>query len=84
MNYMKKAMIRDVLKVFAVGGAAAGLSAAAIGLAGAAGWLFFTIPAAGGYMAVTLFALATLSLAVSLAIVYICGCWIARRGKFSK
>jgi hypothetical protein len=81
---MKKAILQDALKVLTVGGAAAGLSATAIGLACMAVWIFCTIPATSGYTAVTLFALATLSVVAALAIVYFSGCWIVRKGKFSK
>lgn len=81
---MKKAILRDALKVLAVGGAAAGLSATAIGLAGMAVWIFCTIPATSGYAAVALFLLATLTTAAALAVVYFSGCWIVRKGKFSK
>lgn len=81
---MKKAIIRNIMKVFAVGGAAAGLSAAAIGLAYLSVWIYCTIPATSGYVAVVLFALATLTAAVALAVVYFCGCWITHKGKFSK
>ncbi len=81
---MKKAILQDALKVLAVGGAAAGLSAAAIGLAGMAVWIFCTIPAVCGYAAVALFLLATLTTAAALAAVYVCGCWIVRKGKFSR
>ena len=81
---MKKTIIRDILKVLAVGGAAAGLSAAAIALFYMAGWVYCTIPIVCGYGAVALFALATLTAATALAIVYFCGCWIVRKGKFSK
>lgn len=81
---MKKAILHDALKVLAVGGAAAGLSAAAIGLAGMAVLIFYTIPTVCGYAAVALFFLATLTIAAALAGVYMCGCWIARKGKFSK
>lgn len=81
---MKKPIIRDILKVFAVGGAAAGLSAAAIGLACIAVWIYCTIPAVCGYAAVALFLLATLTTAVALAGVYVCGCWVIHKGKFLK
>lgn len=81
---MKKPIIRDIMKVFAVGGAAAGLSAVAIGLACMAVWIYCTIPAVCGYAAVALFLLATLTAATTLAVVYSCGCWIIRKGKFSK
>lgn len=80
---MKKAIIRNIMQGLAVGGAAAGLSAAAIGLAVMAIWVFCTIPATCGYVAVALFWLATLSLAAALAIVYMSGCWITHKGKFS-
>lgn len=81
---MKKHIMRDILKVFAVGGTAAGMGAAAIGLASMAVWIYCTIPVVCGYAAVALFLLATLTLAVALAVVYICGCWMVRKGKFSK
>lgn len=81
---MKKAIIRNIMNVFAVGGAAAGLGAAAIGLACIAVWIYCTIPVVNGYAAVALFALATLTAAAAFAVVYMCGCWITRKGKFSK
>ncbi len=81
---MKKIIVRDVLRVFAVGGAAAGLGAAAIGLAVLAVAMYCNIPAVGGYLAVGGFWLATLAAAAALAVVYICGCWIIRKGKFSR
>ncbi len=81
---MKKAIWENVFKVLAVGGAAAILSATAIGLACMAVWIFFTIPAVSGYAAVALFLLATLSAAAAMAVVYMTGCWITRAGKFSK
>lgn len=81
---MKKNILRNIFKVLAVGGAAAGLSAAAIGLAYMAGWIYCTIPAVCGYAAVALFLLATLTAATALAFVYGCGCWIVHKGKFSK
>lgn len=81
---MKNAIFHDALKVLAVGGAAAGLGAAAIGLGCMAAWIFCTIPVVCGYAAVALFALALLTVAAALACVYVCGCWIVRKGKFSK
>lgn len=81
---MKKETIRNALKVLAVGGVAAGMSAAAIGLSHMAGWIYRTIPAVCGYAAVILFLLATMTAAVALAVVYVCGCWIVRKGRFSK
>ena len=81
---MKKSIIRDVMKVFAVGGAAAVMSACALFLFSMAAWIYCTIPTTSGYVAVVLFALATLTLAVALAGVYMCGSWMIRKGKFSK
>ena len=81
---MKNAILHDALKVLAVGGAAAGLSAAAIGLAAMAVWIYCTIPAVCGYAAVALFLLATLSAGAAIAVVYFSGCWITHKGKFSK
>ncbi len=81
---MKKTILQNALKVLAVGGAAAGLSALAIGLACMSIWIYCTIPAVCGYAAVALFLLATLSAAVALAAVYMTGCWITHKGKFSK
>jgi hypothetical protein len=80
---MKKTIFRNILKVLAIGGTGAGMSAAAIGLAGMAVWIYCTIPSVCGYAAVALFALATLTAAVSLAIVYLCGCWALHKGKFA-
>ena len=76
--------LREILQVLAVGGAAAGLSAVAIGLACMSVWIYCTIPAVCGYAAVALFLLATLTAAVTIAVVYFSGCWITRKGKFSK
>ncbi len=81
---MKKDIIRNALKVFAVGGAAAGLSAVAIFLAIMSVWIYCTIPDVCGYAAVALFLLATLTATAVLAAVYCCGCWITHKGKFSK
>lgn len=80
---MKK-VINNVLKVFAVGGAAMLLSAIAGGLAYLAIWLLCDIPTASGYIAVVWFALALLAAAAALAVVYMCGAWIVRTGRFSK
>ena len=55
---MKKEIIRNVLKVFAVGSVSALLSVAACCAAYAAVYLFRSIPAAGGYLAVVYFAAA--------------------------
>ena len=81
---MNETIIRNSLKVLAVGGAAAGLSAVAIGLGCMAVWIYCTIPVVCGYTAVALFLLATLAVVAALAVVYISGCWITRKGRFSK
>ena len=81
---MNKTIIRNALNVFAVGGAATGLSAGALFLVSMAVWIYCTIPATSGYVAVVLFALATLTAAAALAVVYLCGCWMVRKGKFAK
>lgn len=81
---MNKTVIRNALKVFAVGGIATVLSAIALFLISMSVWIYCTIPTTSGYVAVVLFALATLTLAVALAGVYMCGSWMVRKGKFSK
>jgi hypothetical protein len=81
---MKKTIMRDILKVFSVGGAAAGMGAVAIGLLYVAVALLCDVAAASGYIAVGCFLLALLVAAGVFAVVYICGCWIIRKGKFSK
>ena len=81
---MKKAIIRDMLKLLAFGGVAALFSAIAGGLAAAAVWLFCYIPAAHGYLAVLLFAIAMVAAVAALYIVSMCGAWIYGTGKFSK
>lgn len=81
---MKKAIIRNVLKVFAVGGIAAAWSAAAGFYAWGAVKLFCAIPAESGYLAVLDFFMATLALFFAIAALYLCGAWVVRRGRFSK
>lgn len=81
---MKKESIRNVLKVFAVGGVSALLSAAAGCAAYASIYLFRSIPAAGGYSAVVSFAAALATAAAAPLLVYVSGAWIVRTGKFSK
>ena len=81
---MKKTIIRNILQVLAVGGTAAAMVAVSIAMAFLAVWIFCMIPAAIGYKAVALFALALLSAAAALAGVYVCGYWIVRTGNFSK
>ena len=81
---MKKTIFRNILNALAVGGASAVLSAAAIGLACMGVWIYCTIPATVGYVSVALFGLATLSVVAAVAVVYMSGCWITYKGKFSK
>ena len=81
---MNKTILHDALKVLAVGGAAAGLSATTLALVTMAVWIFCTIPAVSGYTAVALFLLGMLTTAAALVCVYSCGCWIVRKGRFSK
>lgn len=81
---MKEEIIRNVLKVFAVGGAAAAWSAAAGFFAYGAIKLYCTIPAESGYLAVFDFLMATLALCFAIAALYLCGAWVVRKGKFSK
>lgn len=80
---MKKEIVSKTMKVFAVGGAAAGLSALAFGLIATAVNMLMHIPKEAGYKAVGLFMLAGLALASALCVVYFCGCWIVKKGKFS-
>jgi hypothetical protein len=81
---MNKTIIRKIARLFAFGGIAALFSTIAVGLACCAVWLFCYIPAASGYFAVLLFALALLATAAALYLVYMCGAWIYGTGKFSK
>ena len=81
---MKKQIIRNILKVFAVGGTALLMAAGAGLLAYLSGWLFFRIPHYIGYGAVIGFAFALLALLGALGIVYMSGCWIVRKGKFAR
>lgn len=81
---MKKAIIRDIMKVFAVGGTALLLAASAGAFGYMAVWLFAHIPNSGGYKAVGGFMVALLAAAAALAVVYMCGAWIVRSNKFYK
>ena len=81
---MKKEIIRNVLKVFAVGSVSALLSVAACCAAYAAVYLFRSIPAAGGYLAVVYFAAALATAAAAPVLVYVNGAWMVRKGRFSK
>ena len=81
---MKKGIIRNILKVFAVGGSALLMASAAGGCAYLAGWLFFRVPHYIGYGAVIGFISAIITLAAALGIVYLSGCWIVIKGKFER
>ena len=81
---MKKQIIRNILKVFAVGGCALMMASMAGLLIYLSGWLFIHIPRYTGYAAVASFALALLSLAGALGVVYMCGAWVVRKGKFAR
>ena len=81
---MNKTIIRNILKVLSVGGAAAGMGAAAIGLLIAAGELFCYVASAVGYLAVVGFLAALVAAFAAFAVVYMCGCWILGTGKFLK
>ena len=81
---MKKDIIHNTLKIFAVGGVATLLSAAAGACAAAAGKLLCSIPSFGGYLAVGAFAIAIIAAATALGMVYFCGAWIIQKGHFTK
>lgn len=81
---MKKQIIRDILKVFAVGFTAMMMAALAAFLAYMSAVLFFLIPSISGYYAVLGFFGAILGLAGSLGVVFMCGAWMVRKGKFSR
>lgn len=80
----KNAFIRNILKVFAVGGISAAWSAAAVFFAYGAVKLYCIIPAESGYLAVFDFFAATFALCLAIAALYLCGAWVVRKGKFSK
>ena len=81
---MNKAIIRNILKVFAVGGTAVLMAAFAILMGILSVELYCSIPSVVGYIAVLWFALATLAAVAALAVVYVCGAWMVRKGKFEK
>lgn len=81
---MRKATIHNVKKIFAAGGAAAGLGLTASYLAYLAIVIFCRIPSFVGYSAAISFVLAAILLAAALLVVYVCGCWIVSKGKFSR
>ena len=81
---VKNPHAKDVAKVFAVGGASALMSAAAVALAYVSINIFCCIPFIKGYLAVGGFALALVAAAAALAMVYVCGAWVVGKGKFSK
>lgn len=79
---MKKEITRTILKVFAFGGIAALFSGLAIALVCAAVYAFCMIPCASGYLAVALFVVALLAVALAFVIVYLCGYWIVKKGHY--
>jgi hypothetical protein len=81
---MKKTIIRDIMKVFAVGATAALMGAIAIGMASLSVCMFCTIPETSGYIAVCGFMFAIAAAGLALATVYMCGCWMVKKGKFSR
>lgn len=81
---MKKKIICNIMKVFAVGGTALLIAALGGFMAYLAIRLFMHTPALSGYLAVGAFISAVIALAASLATVYISGCWIVRKGKFAR
>ena len=81
---MKKELIRKNLKALAFGATAAGMSLTAFGLLCLSTMLFKWVAAVGGYMSVLLFFLALLASCATVAVVFICGLWISRRGRFEK
>lgn len=81
---MKKEIIRDILKVFAVGGIALLMAALAGVIAYMSIVVFCRIPHITGYRAVFGFVGALIGFIGALGIVYMCGCWIVRKGKFAR
>lgn len=81
---MEKKIIRDILSVFVVGGIALMLAASAGFMGYLAIRLFCHIPNLVGYLAVCGFAAAVIALAGAVAVVYMSGCWIVRKGKFAR
>lgn len=81
---MKKQIIRNILKVFAVGGTALLMASGAGLFTYLSCWLFFRIPHYIGYGAVIGFIVALIALICALGIVYLSGCWIVRKGKFER
>lgn len=81
---MKKQIIRNILKVFAVGGTALMLGAGVSCLFYVAGWLLFLIPNQTGWLAVGAFVGAIIDMGIALSTMYMTGCWIVRKGKFAR
>ena len=80
----KRTPVLDAIKVFAVGSAAALMSATAGVLAYLSVRIFCGIPTVNGYLAVFAFVLAVGAAAAALAVVYLCGAWVVGKGKFSR
>ena len=81
---MKKEIIRDTLKVFAVGGVALLIAAITGWLAFLSAVLFVYVASCSGYAAVASFAAAVVCAAAALLGLYVCGRWVVSKGKFSK
>lgn len=81
---MKKQIIRDILRVFAVGFTAMFMAAVAASLAYTAIVLFCHIPSISGYYAVLGFFVAVLGIVGALYVVFMCGAWMVRKGKFGR
>lgn len=81
---MKKEIVRNTLKVFAVGITALLMAATAGFLVYLAIVLFFHIPNITGYLAVGAFAGALVAFAGALGAIYMCGAWMVRQGKFAR
>ena len=84
---MKKKIIhniRNIMKVFAAGGTALLMAASGGFMAYLAIRLFLHIPSISGYLAVGAFIAAVIALTSAVAVVYMSGCWIVRKGKFAR
>lgn len=81
---MKNQKIRDIVKVFAVGCAAMLLALTAEFFAYMSVVLFCKIPYISGYMAVCGLAGALIALIGAVGIIYMCGAWMVRKGKFTR
>lgn len=79
---MKKKIIRDILKVFAVGGIALLMAVTAEFLAYMSFVLFCLVPTLTGYLAMCAFFGALIAIVGAIGLVFMCGAWMVRKGKF--